>query len=306
MAAARARTALCALAAAALTGVAGAATPPAPPGILALGANGRDLGAIVQMDTRGHGWKVIRADVEGAYEPVFSRDGRMLAFISGEFRELWVAAADGTRARRILRIRGQASLSAPTWSPDGRRIAYSGASPMGASDRRAGLWIIDVATRRGRLLTPMRLDGPDWSPDGRWFAHAVGAPADQAGLWLLSSDGKRRRRLTTGPVTSPRWSPGGRWIAYQAWAETSTDSDEVRIIEPATGRMRTVASPATSPLAWSPDGVWLAYTTSYEEMQTYDEVFLVLRIRRIRDGAHRVVLDTRMSDLYALSWRARI
>jgi TolB protein len=264
---------------------------------------GRDLGAIVQMDTRGHGWKVIRGDVEGAWEPVFSRDGSQLAFISGEFRELWIAAADGTRARRILRIRGQASLSAPTWSPDGRRIAYSGASPMGASDRRVGLWIIDVATRRGRLVTPTRLDDPDWSPDGRWFAHAVGAPADKIGVWLLSSDGRRKRRLTTGLVTSPRWSPGGRWIANQAWAETSTGSDEVRIIDPATGRLRTVASPGWSPLAWSPDGVWLAYTTDYAVKQTYDEVFRVIRIRRIRDGVRRVVIATRMTDLYGLSWR---
>ncbi|HET8813691.1 MAG TPA: hypothetical protein VFM51_01895 [Solirubrobacterales bacterium] len=74
-----------------------------------------------------------------ASEPVLSPDGTRLAFVRLKVRhfqlpkpdrpvsELWVARADGSGARRVLRRKG--SISSPSWDPSGSRLAFTRISP---------------------------------------------------------------------------------------------------------------------------------------------------------------------------------
>ena len=79
-----------------------------------------------------------------------------------------VAGADGTNERVLLTAPINAAYtSAPSWSPDGRQIAYTETFVRGALGR---LNIADLATGQTRVLFSTdgsTLSDPVWTPDGR-------------------------------------------------------------------------------------------------------------------------------------------
>jgi TolB protein len=118
------------------------------------------------------------APVRGV-SPAWSPDGTRLAFVSfadgndpacdaascPPSGELYVVRADGTGLRRLTRSR--ADDEHPTWSPDGRRIAFS----SGFSLRRQGhpRWLMVIPPTGGRAVRIGRFAGvldPAWSPAG--------------------------------------------------------------------------------------------------------------------------------------------
>src|SRR5204862_190902 len=111
--------------------------------------------------------------------------------------EVVVAADDGifvldARARTLRRLtRGDDDL-APSWSPDGRRLAYADAR---GSDPAAGLAIelIDPNSprRARRRLAPGAVGPIRWSPDGSRLAFLARNDA----LEIVRLDGRGRRRL---------------------------------------------------------------------------------------------------------------
>jgi TolB protein len=109
----------------------------------------------------------------------WSPDGRRLAFVSfGDGNdppceaascppsgELYVVRADGSGLTRLTRSR--ADDEHPSWSPDGRRIAFS----SGFSLRRQGhpRWLMVLPAKGGRATRIGRFAGvldPSWSPAG--------------------------------------------------------------------------------------------------------------------------------------------
>jgi Tol biopolymer transport system component len=111
--------------------------------------------------------------------PTWSPDGKLLAFVSFADEhgppcdaascppsgELYDVRADGTGLTRLTRSR--ADDEHPTWSPDGRRIAFS----SGFSLRRQGhaRWLMVMPAAGGRATRIGRFAGvldPAWSPAG--------------------------------------------------------------------------------------------------------------------------------------------
>jgi TolB protein len=136
------------------------------------------------------------------FSPSWSADGTRLAFATKRQKHSSISVIDLDGSHRRL-LATQASF--PTWSPDGKTIAYR--SPCG----------IKLVTPGGKDKTPANppfaciatgLPGqPIWSPDGKKIA-ILGAPSFTPGTFVMDADGRHLRLLTH--TTGRTFAPVGR------------------------------------------------------------------------------------------------
>ncbi|MER7202865.1 LpqB family beta-propeller domain-containing protein, partial [Streptomyces sp. NPDC000188] len=118
-------------------------------------------------------------------QPSVSPDGSRIVYVlraadrdgDRDVRALWQVAAAGGEARQLTR---GTTDTAPTWSPDGTRIAF-----LRARDSAPQLWFLPTAGGEAEQVTelPLGAGAPVWSPDGNKVAFA--APVD-----LAAADGE--------------------------------------------------------------------------------------------------------------------
>ncbi len=258
-----------------------APAPGGPTGTIAVGT-GQYVFAVGADGTSGH------ALGTGDY-PAFSRSGRLAFTLDG----VWVANSHGEHRRHIVpRFAEYITYATPTWSPDGRRLAYI---RVDNGHETSELWIVrsDGSALHG-LSIVHAAETPSWSPDGRWIAY-VG----DGGLSEVLADGSGKRLLLRRDVSSPAWSPDGSRIAF---AQQHAGTVSTSLLDVRTGSLRVVEHHRGSPgpLAWSPDGRWLAYTTARVDA---GGAFVQIHAVRVADGARKVVGRVFVQHLDGLSWR---
>jgi len=200
----------------------------------------------------------------GSYQgPRVSPDGRRIAFVTDDGRDvnIWVFDLGSDRAPRRLTFSGRNRSAA--WSADSRRVAYR-------SDRNGAMAIYwqpeDGTGAPEQLTTPEKgtMDIPlSFSPDGGWllFDRVV---AGHTTLLTLSLRDRRIARFGTvesSQLTGAVFSPDGNWVAYAS--RERGRSNEVFVEPfPATGAKYLVSNSsedAHHPV-WSPGGKALFYT----------------------------------------------
>ena len=142
---------------------------------------------------------------------VFSPDGATIAFVSQRDGDvaIWLMAADGSNPRKLVQGRE------PSFSPDGRRIAFTSS----AFDDNDEIYLIDLDGSNRTRLTDNRRK-LDWfasfSPKGDRLVYNSEAFGGQE-LMLMRADGQGQTRISIAEKTyeqEPVWSPDGKGIAY--------------------------------------------------------------------------------------------
>ncbi len=144
--------------------------------------------------------------------PAYSHDGKKIAYAAmrGGNSEIFVAAADGSGARRVTSSPGVDT--APTWSPTGREIAFT-------SDRsgRQLIWIMDEDGLNLRRLTAMESDAPEWNPSREFSEIAFTARLEgsfEIAVIDLVSGQIRQVSEGLGSCEYPSWSANGRHLIF--------------------------------------------------------------------------------------------
>lgn len=188
--------------------------------------------------------------------PALSPDGNVVAF--GWDYALYVQNVTADVPRKITE--GDAAVTRPVWSPDGRQVAFL----RRGDDNMLSIFTIPVPGGAERKLTGINAlwnDDPalDWSPDGEWLATAeMKQRVGPLGIVLIHLRTGAKRILTVPPGnssdTKPKFSPDGTTIAFR---RTFTEGvTEVLVVPFSGGASRAVTSDRrnTSGHAWLRDG----------------------------------------------------
>jgi serine/threonine protein kinase/Tol biopolymer transport system component len=159
----------------------------------------------------------IAAPPRAYWAPRISPDGTQIAtVVAGANDEIWV---NDILRNTWTRLTFESSNAMPTWSADGKRVAFAGnlAGVQGIFWKLADGSGDEQLVLQSKSITsalPMPLS---WSPDGKTLAYDNFEPQAGHRIWLYSPGSADPPRLFINSAVNEdgaRFSPNGRWVAY--------------------------------------------------------------------------------------------
>jgi Tol biopolymer transport system component len=211
------------------------------------------------------------AVIDLAYEPRVNKtlSAGIVAFVShrGGHDHIYLMSLDlktmkaGPRFRQLTN--GTGDDSSPTWSPDGRQIAFD--SNSDGAQRQVYIVESDGSGTPHRLTHSNEAEtSPCWSPDGRQIAFTSFSLDGSAQIKIANADGTGLPQLLNQDHSFdfvPAWSPDGLSIAFAR----GLVSGQIYITKAdGTGSPRQLTSPGGENVfpAWSPDSKYIAFVST--------------------------------------------
>jgi Tol biopolymer transport system component/DNA-binding winged helix-turn-helix (wHTH) protein len=211
-------------------------------------------------------------------QPAFSPDGNHVAFVLHATKNSGIYTTM-IGSEKSLRLTSNSGDCCPTWSPNGREIAFSRLTDggvdiyvipaFGGTEHRLFSW-----PPEGHQISPFPMwrvnsRSLDWSADGKVLAFSDNQ-ADKTHAWiaLLSLIDSTIRRLTSPSSQNldygPAFSPDGSTVAFVRGIATGVVED-LYVVPTAGGAPKRLTFDNTwiyGPPAWTPDGRDIVFSST--------------------------------------------
>jgi TolB protein len=197
--------------------------------------------------------------------------------------DIYTVSPNG-RHLRNLTPDSPAADDAPSWSADGRMIAFwstrrGPGNPTGDQE----IFVMNANGSGLRQVTKNKVDdgGPAWSPNGdRLVFHRFPGDGTGADLFTVRVNGRGERNLTRSPGIGDLhgvWSPDGREILFMR--DDSGSENDIATIRPDGSNLQTLTATDTDEEGpdWSPDGKRIVFQWNAPAHAEDYEVYVMLR-----------------------------
>ena len=227
-------------------------------------------------------------DLRNEQEQLFSLDNRSINYIAWNPSDstqifiddekhtfLWNTSTDLDDAHKI-----NAYQRYPTWSPDGKELAYLAVTTRGPSHLRVQVlnkWKLLYSVEEGACQS-----GYSWSPDSQQIAFDSLHNGISSDIYVVTVDSDEHVLTNLSNTAEiheyePKWSPNGDTILFTGaiGSENNPSVDllqEIYILNIDTGKITQLTNDAELQkinLIWSPDGEHIAFLSTDVRNQAY-------------------------------------